>query len=117
MSLMGEQISVTPASTLALAGRQAVVMLLLVHMVVACSSSGGAAGGGSRNRGNDLQGHWSALCSRGSGWRTGRTSSLAALVVAVTAAGLVGWLRRGGLCRHKMGGKGSGEGLLDGLGE
>ncbi len=42
---------------------------------------------------------------------------LAALVVAVTAMVLEGWLRRGGLCRHKIGGKGSGEGVLDGLGD
>jgi len=75
MSSMGRQTWVTPASLLTLAGRRAVVMLLPVHMVVACSSNGGAAGGGSRNRGNDLQGRWSALCSRGSGWRTSRTSS------------------------------------------
>jgi len=67
MSSKGKQTSVTQASLVSLAHPPVIVMLSLAHMVVICNPSGGAAGVGSCSRGNDLQGRWSALCSRRSG--------------------------------------------------
>lgn len=117
MSSKGRQTSGTQGSLLSLAHLRATVMRWLVHMVVICNSSGGAASEGLRRRGNDLQGRWPALCSRGVGGRRSKTSCLAALVMAVTAVVLDGGLRGSGLCRHKVSGEGGGERILDRLGD